>query len=115
MAVYISGLTNVFTLARRSGSTWAVDPQPAKTETIENILPQANYVLDIKTGAQRKANRNRLAAAHPGAEGRSIWVTASTKGVRCISDVTGERIGKAEWGSKVGHVQSVEVIERSGQ
>jgi len=72
-------------------------------------------VLDSKTGLQRKANRNRLAASlEPGAEAHSIWITAGTKGVRCVSDITGERIGKAEWGNKVGSVQSVKVIERNG-
>jgi len=36
------------------------------------------------------------------------------KGVRCIADITGERVGKADWNSKVGGVESVQIVEKSG-
>lgn len=44
-----------------------------------------------------------------------IWVIAGAKGVRCFADVDGHRLGKADWGTKVGPVRNVEVVERDGE
>lgn len=75
-------------------------------------------MLDANTGAPMKANRSGLAASLQSSSGDNVhclWVTTGAKGVRCILDITGERVGKADWGSKVGGVESVQVIEKNGQ
>ena len=39
---------------------------------------------------------------------------AGEKGAKCVSGINGERIGKVEWGSKVGAVQAVQIVEKMG-
>jgi len=43
-----------------------------------------------------------------------ILVMTGAKGAKCVSRINGERIGKVEWGSKVGAVQAVQIVERMG-
>ena len=48
------------------------------------------------------------------ADKKYVWVAVGSKGVRCTLNVNGERIAKAEWGSKVGTIQRAEVVEKTG-
>ncbi|KAF7966227.1 hypothetical protein HWV62_39499 [Athelia sp. TMB] len=111
-----SGRTQVFTLVRDEISCWEVEE--ATTLELETVpRPLASFVIDAKTGAHVRVDRSSVSAfsASENVKGpRCMWVTAGSKGARCVVDVDGERIGKAEWGNKVGAVESVQVVEKSG-
>jgi len=75
-------------------------------------------VLDANTGVPIKADRSRLAASlqpsdrnHP----HCLWVSVGSKGIRCIADITGDRVGKADWNNKVGGIENVQIVEKNGK
>jgi syntaxin-binding protein 5 len=112
-----SGHTQIFSLSRPSGSpSWQLDG-PVETDTITHPLSRGSFILDANTGISIKADRSHLAASLRVSDHHYVpclWVTAGAKGVRCIADITGERVGKADWSSKLGGVESVHIIEKSG-
>jgi syntaxin-binding protein 5 len=115
-----SGNTTIHALSRSSSGAWAVSEHRETTEGISHAIPRASFVLDAKNGAHRKADRSGLAEViHSDAEdarkGTSFWVTAGAKGAKCAVDITGERIGRAEWPSKTGKVERVVVIKKNSE
>ena len=89
-----------------------------KMHTVEDPLLAGTFVIDRKTGNKQCADRSRLGACLQltgTAEMRGILIVSGAKAVKCFADITGERLGKAEWDSKAGKVQSVNVIERLGE
>jgi hypothetical protein len=89
-----------------------------ETETLAHPLRHGSFIIDANTGALIKADRSRLGASLQGSSRNNVpylWVTAGAKGVRCIADITGERVSKADWSNKVGGVESVQIVEKSGQ
>ena len=103
-----------------------------ETETLANTLPTGIFVLDAHTGTSCRADRNRLAISldrqsgnmvmgadkkhDEGEEGpRCFLIVAGEKGVRCFADLGEERAARAEWGSKVGSVNAVQIVERNGK
>lgn len=112
-----SGRTQVFTLKRASNLLWGVE-EAAILELETASHPLASFIIDAKTGARVKVDKSSCAAYGEieilGAP-RCMWVTAGAKGAKCFVDVDGERIGKVEWGSKVGAVETVQVVEKSGR
>lgn len=96
-----------------NSSSWSVDDSGIEAETVSH--PLRSFVIDAKTGTWIKADRSRLAASsQPSNSGPCVWVTAGVKGARCVAGVDGERVGKAEWSSKVGAVESVQIVEKNG-
>ena len=75
--------------------------------------PESIYVLDRRTGAPLKADRARLSASLKGssAEAQCFLVAVGAKGARSTLNVNGEKIGKVEWGTKVGTAQSSQIVE----
>ncbi|KAI8981153.1 lethal giant larvae like, C-terminal-domain-containing protein [Trametes punicea] len=113
-----SGATSIYTLMDGAPSTWTVAQPPVTVEATARPIPGGCAVFDAKTGMRCRADRNGLAtvlqAGNATDEDRKfIWVAAGSKGVRCVLNVTGERIAKAEWGNKVGTVHRVEVIQKT--
>lgn len=91
--------------------------EPTETETLSNPVPNGSFIVDAKTGTLIKADRNRLAASlqSDGNLIHGLWVTVGSKGVRCIADITGERIAKADWNNKIGGIESVQIIDKNGE
>lgn len=91
-------------------------------------LQNAAFVLDMRLGAQLKADKNRFALAldrerveieakrGDNDAHRSLLVVVGSKGARCYGDLDGDkRVGKAEWSSKLGVALTAQVVERSGK
>ena len=115
-----SGHTSIYTLEYAVPSTWKVLPNPVIVDGSAHPVPGSSFVLDAKRGTRCRADRNGLASAlQPGeggaAERQYVWVSAGAKGVRSMLNVNGERIAKADWGSKVGTVLHVEIVGRLGK
>ena len=122
IATAASGQTSIYTLEHKAPSTWTVAQPPATVEGSARPVSGGSIVLDAKSGARRPANRAGLASvlqkdellgADPAL--KSIWVSVGAKSVRTLLNVNGERIAKAEWGSKAGTVEHVEVVRRLGE
>jgi syntaxin-binding protein 5 len=116
IAIHASGATRIFTFVP-SGTSYTIASEPTLTETLANPIAHSSFVLDAKTGSLCKADRSRLGIALQATatvNTHVLWISASGKGARCVADVTGEKLGKAEWNPKEGTVWSVQVVERNG-
>ncbi|PCH34194.1 hypothetical protein WOLCODRAFT_113329 [Wolfiporia cocos MD-104 SS10] len=125
IAASASGPASIHAISRTTEGAWTVLSPPASSEASARTVPGGSVVLDAKTGARSTADRQALAsvlsgeaaALDPtGTRGRktaSVWVSAGYKSVRCVADLDGERIAKADWGSKAGNVLRVEVVEKN--
>ncbi|EKM61629.1 uncharacterized protein PHACADRAFT_169080 [Phanerochaete carnosa HHB-10118-sp] len=118
LATRESGTTAIYTLSRTPSGIWSVGADHATTEGISHAIPGASFVLDIKTGAARTADKIGLvsvmhADAGDAQKGTAIWVVAGAKSVKSVLDITGERLGRAEWPSKAGKVESVVVVRKN--
>lgn len=119
IAVRASSATTIHTVLRSQNGAWTVKTHPEKTEAASHPFPGGSIVINT-TGYSCNADRNGLSVAltpptNPSEVKRSIWVTAGSKGVRCVADITGEKLGRTEWGSKVGKVEQVEVVRKNGR
>ncbi|GBE77562.1 hypothetical protein SCP_0104400 [Sparassis crispa] len=112
-----SGAASIYTLSRAPDGSWSVSNHPEATDGVTHPVPGGSVILDIKTGARLRASRSALAATfsgEPDTERKCLWVCAGAKGARCVADVNGDKIAKVEWGSKIGTVRQVEIVEKSG-
>ena len=75
-------------------------------------LPNGTFVVDTQ-GVPIGADGARLAASFrvPSDTPPCLMVTVGAKGARCNFNIDGEKVGKIEWGSKVGLVQSVQIVK----
>jgi hypothetical protein len=86
-------------------------------KAISSPLPEGTFVINSKNGAFCKADRLRFADIlhfHDQEDDSVILVTSGTKGVRSYVNITGERVGKAEWSTKFGDVIGVQIVEQLG-
>ncbi|KAJ7361454.1 WD40 containing snare-dependent exocytosis protein [Mycena albidolilacea] len=114
---YISGSTEILTVLRDASSpSWRIDSDTKKVETVAHPFAQGTFILDAKTGLPIRATKEQLAQSFQPAspETNCILVAAGAKGVRSFADITGARIAKAEWGTKVGTICSVQIVEKMG-
>lgn len=114
-----SSNTTVHTILRSQTGAWTVKPTPEKAEAASHPFSGGSIVISTK-GYPVRADRDGLAAvlaapSGPSESRRSIWISAGAKGVRCVADITGERLGRIEWGNKVGKVEQVEVVRKNGR
>ena len=119
IGVRASGFTGIFTLTRVEDGSWLVNPIPENTDTVAQPFPDGSFVLDAKSGRKCRANRGGLGAALSASsedleKGKTFWICAGVKGARCVVDITGERIARVEWPSKLGKVDRVSVIQKNG-
>lgn len=111
IAVRSSGTAQVLSFKNRD-HVWSSSGDK-KFEAAPDPLPGSGFVMKLKTGTRCVANRSMLNSIQDHENSQVIFVSAGTKSVRCILDVTGDRIGKADWATN-GTVQSVQVVERLG-
>ncbi|RDB29510.1 Uncharacterized protein C1F3.03 [Hypsizygus marmoreus] len=115
-----SGHYQIFTLAQsESSSSWICAGPVSADGAAANPLPRGSFVIDGKSGAGWPASRTRYAVALSGTPASGtppscIFVTTGAKGARCFANINGERVGKADWGSKIGTIQAVQIIEKLG-
>ena len=79
-------------------------------------LPDGTFVVDIH-GELIGADRARLAASFrvPTDTPPCLMITVGAKGARCNFNIDGEKVAKIEWGSKVGLIQSVQIVKNLRQ
>ena len=106
----------MFTLAPSGNPvSWKVSGEPIAIKGIGD--PIYSVVIDSKTGALKKPNPARLAASlrpPPKDNSHSFFLVVGKKGARCITDIDGDRIGKAEWRHNAGVTQVAQLVEHMG-
>jgi len=119
IVVYQSGHAEIYTLVHSGNPvSWSIISEPVPCKAVVDPLPGGTFVVDTK-GAPVRADRVRLAASYQGglpAETRqSLMITVGAKGARCNLNIDGEKMGKTEWGTKVGLLQSAQIVEHMRQ
>jgi syntaxin-binding protein 5 len=116
--MHTSGKHEIFTVAQ-SSSTWTFHGPISADGGISHPVSRCSFVIDSKSGRGCAADKARLSAAMSGAQGGieptpGILVTIGTKGAKCLSGIHGQKVGKTEWGSKAGAVQTAQIVEKMG-
>jgi syntaxin-binding protein 5 len=112
-----SGLAAVYTLTRESSSgKFSASAHSNLLEGVADPLPVGSFVLDAKTGARCVADRARFASAlgdNSSGKGLDVfWISVGSKGMKSVFNVDGERLARADWSSKAGHVETVQIVQR---
>lgn len=116
IAIHLSGNKDIYTISQ-SHEGFKFEGPVTFNKVMPNPLPNGTFVVDAKTGASCKADRQRfmdMLRFHEKEVGPVVLVAAGMKGVRSFLNITGERIGKAEWSTKSGPLVSVQIVERLG-
>lgn len=117
IAAHQSGHAEIYTLSH-SGSpvSWSVSSESVPCKAMSDPTPESIYIMDRRTGARWKADRARLSSSLKGssAEAQCFLVTVGAKGARSTLNINGEKIGKVEWGNKVGTALSSQIVEHMG-
>ncbi|KAJ7161293.1 WD40 containing snare-dependent exocytosis protein [Mycena crocata] len=114
---YTSGISEVLTILRdTNSSSWHVDAEIKKAETVAYPLAGGTFIVDSKSGVFLRAFKENLAQSfHPTpAETHCILVATGVKGAKCFADINGTRLGKTDWGNKTGSVRSTQIVEKMG-
>ena len=116
-----SGAASIYTLSRSKSGTFTVpdSPAPVSVDAASHPLPSGSFVIDAKTAARMAADRQGLSAVIEASSGkdvgrRVVWVSAGTKGARCVADLDGDNLGTSSWPSKAGAVVAVDIVEKNG-
>ncbi|KAF8910138.1 lethal giant larvae like, C-terminal-domain-containing protein [Gymnopilus junonius] len=126
-----SGEADIYTLsASGNPMSWGISGEPVASKAIPDPLPDGIFVLDIK-GARCKADRTHLSATfkntpatslptgglgsagnrNSNTQRQNILITVGAKGARSTANLNGDKVGKVEWGNKVGGVSGVQVVD----
>jgi syntaxin-binding protein 5 len=115
IALYTSGLREIYTITQSDGSALWICEGPISAEGVANPLPQGSFVINCKTGNQSKASRNESTHSTSATATRCAFVTCGSKGAKCFANITGAQISKTDWGGKIGIVQGTQIVERLGE
>lgn len=116
IAMRLSGNMEVYTISQSLGS-FKFEGPITLNKAMPNPFPDGTFVVDAKTGASRKADRQRfmdMLHFHGKESGPVVLVASGVKGVRSFLNITGECIAKVEWNTKPGAVIGVKIVERLG-
>lgn len=120
IALRATGSYDIYTIIQ-SGSAWICQGPISMEGGISRPLPRGSFVIDSKSGRQWPADRTRFNAAisnsSPGkglTPTPGILVMVGERGAKCVAGINGERIGKVEWGNKLGTIQAAQIIEKMG-
>ncbi|KAG6829267.1 hypothetical protein H0H87_012084 [Tephrocybe sp. NHM501043] len=112
-----SGHYDIYTLYQTgmSAQPWKCEGPVTVDGGISHAIPRGLFVIDGKKGLKLSASHINLALAGPGGpKVPSILVMVGAKGAKSFANLNGERLGKVEWGHKVGEVIGVQIIEKLG-
>ncbi|KAF9654319.1 hypothetical protein BDM02DRAFT_3085840 [Thelephora ganbajun] len=115
MAIRASGHTNIYTIEKDTRThQFQVSPKPIQVDAVSQCLPHGSYVLDSTTGARCVASRSRYSGVVQGQSdgANTYWITTGQKGVKCSLNADGDRLGRVDFASKNGIVESAHVVRK---
>jgi syntaxin-binding protein 5 len=119
IATRISGHSAIYTVKRDVAGGFSASQQLTRLDGVPTPFRSGSFVLDSKTGTPCVANRSRFSTTlhdHPPTKVPDVfWVSVGAKGAKCTFNVDGDRIAKIDWGSKIGQVENVKIVQRYGK
>ena len=115
VAIRSSGYANIYTIEKDTRTNkFKVCPKPTPVDAVSQCFPHGSYILDSTTGVECVASGSRYSDVLRGQpdSGDTYWVTAGKKGLRCSLNADGERLGRVDFGQKIGVVESAQVVHR---
>lgn len=115
VAIRGSGHAFIYTIEKDARThQFQVSPKPIPVDAVSQCFPYGSYILDSTTGAQCDASRSRYSNAVQGqSDGmNAYWVTTGQKGVKCNLNADGGQLGRVDFSSKNGIVESVHVVHK---
>lgn len=115
VAIRASGHAFIYTIEKDASTRlFQVSPKPIQVDAMPQCFPYGSYILDSATGAQCTASRSRYSSAVQDQLGgvNTYWITTGQKGVRCSLNADGDRLGRVDFGSKNGVVESARVVHK---
>ena len=117
MAIRASGHTIIYTIEKDVRThMFQVSLKPTPVDAPQ-YFPYSSYILDSTTGTPCVASRSRYSGEVQGqSDGVNFyWITTGQKGVRCSLNADGDRLGRADFSSKNGIVESAHVVHKHGE
>lgn len=116
VAVRASGAGEIYTLQRSANSAWSCTPRFIPVDAMSDPLAEGTFVVDRKSAMRVEATRHGLSnVLDPTAGSSTYLINGGSKGVKTFDALDGDRIGRVDWGGKMGNVKSIHVIEKLGQ
>jgi len=118
VAIRASGHTFIYTIEKDARThLFQVSPKPITADSVPQCFPYGSYILDSATGTPCVASRSWYSGAVQGQsdEVNAYWITAGQKGVRCSLNADGDRLGRVDFGSKNGMVESAHVVHKHSE
>lgn len=114
VAIRASGHAFVYTIEEDARTQqFQVLPKPIPIDTVPQCFPGGSYIIDSTTGVQCVASRSRFSAVQGHSdEVNTYWITTGEKGARCSLNADGDRLGRVDFGSKNGIVESAHVVHK---
>lgn len=115
VAIRASGHAVIYTIEKDAGThQFRVSPKPVPADAVAQCFPSGSYVLESTTGVQCVASISRYSDVAQGdSDGvDTYWITTGQKGIRCSPNADGGRIGRVDFGSKNGIVESAHVVHK---
>jgi syntaxin-binding protein 5 len=115
IAVRASGFTSIYAIEKDDRThKFHVAIEPVQVEAVPQCFPYGSYVLDSASGVRCVASRSRYSDFFQGESvGADVyWITAGHKGLRCSMNADGNRLGRVDFGSKNGVVESACVVHK---
>lgn len=115
MAIRASGNAHIYTIEKDARThQFQVAPESVSVDAVPQCFSYGSYVLDPTTGVQCVASRSRYSGLVEDQSGGvdAYWVTTGKKGLRCNLNADGNRLGKVDFGSKNGIVESARVVRK---
>lgn len=115
VAIRASGHAFIYTIEKDARThLFQVSPKPIPIDVVPQCFPYGSYILDSTTGAPCVASKSRYSGAVQGqSDGvNTYWITTGQRGVRCSLNADGDRLGRVDFGSKNGIVESAHVIHK---
>ncbi|KAJ2931894.1 hypothetical protein H1R20_g5200, partial [Candolleomyces eurysporus] len=110
-----SGTQEVITLVPSgSPAVWGVSGEPVATHGVSEPLNEGVFVIDSKTGTRIGATGSLLASSYrsESPNSPSILITVGAKGAKTYTNISGDRIAKADWGVRAGNAIAAQVVQR---
>ena len=118
MAIRASGHALIYTVEKDAHThLFRVSPKPIPVDAVSQCFQYGSHILDSTTGTSCVASRSRYSGAGQGQpDGVNVfWITTGQKGVRCSLNVDGDRLGRVDFGSKNGIVESAHVVHKHSE
>ena len=118
VAICASGHAYIYTIEKDARThQFQVSPKPVSVDAVPQCFPWGSCILDPTAGTRCFASRSHYSGVAQGqSDGvNTYWITIGQKGARCSLNGDGDRLGRVDFGSKNGIVESAHVVHKHSE